>query len=234
MPQGKATPLHVHPDADETFYVLEGEVRVHIAGTEDRVVSNGSVVGVPRGTPRAFAVISPAAHMLVIMTPASTISETFFRLAGEPAADPTLPPPPPNMERFGAAVARSGLQVLGPPRSLPRSAVQQRRRRPQRLRQRPIRAKQSYKLTGTRPRSHPSGQPRRRLDASHKTRRPRCAYSSASRRPEMRTTPRPQPEVVWRLKLSIHAEACRGYCGPAPSACRTRGGQHDAAAGPEL
>jgi len=95
MPQGKATPLHVHPDADETFYVLEGEVRVHIAGTEDRVVSNGSVVGVPRGAPHAFAVISPAAHMLVIMTPASTISETFFRLAGEPAADPTLPRPTP-------------------------------------------------------------------------------------------------------------------------------------------
>jgi quercetin dioxygenase-like cupin family protein len=115
MPQGKATPLHVHPDADETFYVLEGEVRVHIADTEDRVVSNGSVVGIPRGTPHAFAVISPAAHMLVIFTPASAISETFFRLAGEPAADPTVPPPPPNMERFGAAVARSGLQVLGPP-----------------------------------------------------------------------------------------------------------------------
>jgi quercetin dioxygenase-like cupin family protein len=115
MPQGKATPLHVHPDADETFYVLEGAVRVHIADTEDRVVSNGSVVSVPRGAPHAFAVTSAAARLLVIFTPASAISETFFRLAGEPAADPTLPPPPPNMERFGAAVARSGLQVLGPP-----------------------------------------------------------------------------------------------------------------------
>jgi quercetin dioxygenase-like cupin family protein len=115
MPQGKATPLHVHPDADETFYVLDGEVRVHIAETEDRLVSNGGVVGVPRGTPHAFAVISQAAHMLVIFTPASAISETFFRLAGEPAADPTVPPPPPDMERFGAAVAGSGLQVLGPP-----------------------------------------------------------------------------------------------------------------------
>jgi quercetin dioxygenase-like cupin family protein len=115
MPQGKATPLHVHPDADETFYALEGEVRVHIAGIEDRVVSHGGVVVVPRGTPHAFAVISQATRLLVIMTPASAISETFFRLASEPAADPTLPPPPANSERFGVAIARSGLQVLGPP-----------------------------------------------------------------------------------------------------------------------
>lgn len=125
MPQGKATPLQVHPDADETFYVLEGEVRVHIDGTEDRTVSNGSVVVVPRGTPHAFAVISPATRLLVIMTPASTISETFFRVAGEPAPDLTLPPPPTNPERFGAAIAQSGLQVLGlPPFAAPVSERQ--------------------------------------------------------------------------------------------------------------
>jgi quercetin dioxygenase-like cupin family protein len=115
MPQGKATPLHVHPDAGETFYLLEGEVRVHIDGTEDRTVSTGSVVVIPRGTPHAFMVTAQAVRMLVIMTPASTISETFFRVAGEPAPAPTLPPPPGNPERFGAAIAQSGLQVLGPP-----------------------------------------------------------------------------------------------------------------------
>ena len=115
MPYGKATPLHVHHDADETFYVLEGEVRVHIAGTVDRSVSTGSVVTIPRGAPHAFAVTSSATRLLVIMTPASAISETFFRLAGEPADDPGATPPPADMERFGAAAAQSGLQVLGPP-----------------------------------------------------------------------------------------------------------------------
>lgn len=115
MPQGKATPLHVHPDADETFYVLDGEVYVHIEGTEDRSFSTGSVVLVPRGAPHAFAVTYPSTRLLVLMTPASSISETFFRLAGEPASDPSLPPPSTNPERFGAAIAGSGLQVLGPP-----------------------------------------------------------------------------------------------------------------------
>lgn len=123
MPHGKATPLHVHPDADETFYVIEGEVRIHIVGTEDRAVATGSVVMVPRSTPHAFAVISEAVRLLVAMTPASTISETFFRLAGEPAADPSLPPPPASPERFSAAIAESGLQVLGPPPFAPSSAA---------------------------------------------------------------------------------------------------------------
>lgn len=115
MPHGKATPLHVHPDAVETFYIFEGEVLLHVDGVENRSVSSGSLTVIPKGTPHAFAVTSDAVHMLVIMTPASSISETFFRLAGEPADDPTLPSPPANYERFAGAVARSGLEVLGPP-----------------------------------------------------------------------------------------------------------------------
>lgn len=115
MPQGKATPLHVHSDADETLYVLDGEILVYIEGAEDRCFATGSVVLVPLGAPHAFAVTSPSARLLVLMTPASSISETFFRLAGEPAPDPTLTPPPTNPDRFGAAIAGSGLQVLGPP-----------------------------------------------------------------------------------------------------------------------
>ena len=34
MAQGKTTPLHRHPEADETVYVLEGEILVHIDGQE--------------------------------------------------------------------------------------------------------------------------------------------------------------------------------------------------------
>ena len=30
MQQGKVTPTHIHPDADEVFYVLEGEIIVHL------------------------------------------------------------------------------------------------------------------------------------------------------------------------------------------------------------
>jgi hypothetical protein len=51
----------------------------------------------------------------VLFTPASSISEEFFRQAGEPARNPTATPPPANPERFAAVVESTGLQVLGPP-----------------------------------------------------------------------------------------------------------------------
>ena len=38
---GKVTPLHQHPEADETFYMLEGEVRLHIAGAEETLGAGG-------------------------------------------------------------------------------------------------------------------------------------------------------------------------------------------------
>jgi hypothetical protein len=46
--RGKMTPLHRHPEADETLYVLEGELLVHIDGVDHRV-GPGGVTMSPRG-----------------------------------------------------------------------------------------------------------------------------------------------------------------------------------------
>jgi quercetin dioxygenase-like cupin family protein len=48
MERGKATPLHAHDDSDETTYVLEGEIRMHLAGEETRLTTGGLAVA-PRG-----------------------------------------------------------------------------------------------------------------------------------------------------------------------------------------
>src|SRR5918995_482950 len=48
MPRGKTTPLHTHPHEDETFIVLEGEILMHVEGSEHRVGPGGVAVG-PRG-----------------------------------------------------------------------------------------------------------------------------------------------------------------------------------------
>src|SRR5512132_757083 len=48
MEQGKMTPLHVHPDSDETMYLLEGEILMHLDGRQERVAAGG-VVMAPRG-----------------------------------------------------------------------------------------------------------------------------------------------------------------------------------------
>jgi quercetin dioxygenase-like cupin family protein len=80
--RGKTTPLHLHPNEDETIYVLEGELLVHVEGEEHRVGRGGLFVA-PRGVPHAFMVTSETAHILGLQTPGT--GERFYREAGEPA-----------------------------------------------------------------------------------------------------------------------------------------------------
>jgi len=112
----KTTPLHLHREEDETFYVLEGEATFHLDGTE-RALGPGGFASVPRGVPHAFRVTSDVARTLVLVTPRAEAMEAFFRAAGEPAAERTLPPAGPlDMERIGAAAQSTGaVEILGPP-----------------------------------------------------------------------------------------------------------------------
>src|SRR5688572_29325509 len=70
MERGKVTPLHLHPDTDETIYVLDGELLVHADG-EDHTVGPGGVFFAPPGYPHAFMVTSDTARVLVLQTPGS-------------------------------------------------------------------------------------------------------------------------------------------------------------------
>jgi quercetin dioxygenase-like cupin family protein len=109
---GKVTPLHRHPDADETFYMLEGEVLLHIDG-EKRPLLAGGIAIIPRGIPHAFLVTSAQARMLCLQTPGS--GEDFYRLASESAAAGD-PPAPIDFDRVRAAAAQTGaIELLGPP-----------------------------------------------------------------------------------------------------------------------
>ena len=42
MALNKVTPLHTHPDSDETMYILAGEILMNMDGTEHRVAAAGS------------------------------------------------------------------------------------------------------------------------------------------------------------------------------------------------
>lgn len=112
--RGKTTPLHLHPDEDETFYVLEGELLVHIDG-EEHTAGPGAVAFIPRGTPHAFLVTSEQARWLAFVTPGISI-EAFMRDAGDPAPRRVAPPPEIDIARIKAAGERTGaMEVLGPP-----------------------------------------------------------------------------------------------------------------------
>lgn len=110
--QGKVTPAHVHPTSDETFYVLEGEILLDLAG-DRRSLAPGGVVVIPRGLPHAFMVTSPVARVLTLQTPGS--DEAFYRMASEPALPGSVPIPL-DFDRVREAAQRTGaIDIVGPP-----------------------------------------------------------------------------------------------------------------------
>src|SRR3954471_23755677 len=117
LDRGKVTPLHIHPDSDETMIVLEGEILMHLDGVEHTVAAGG-VACAPRGVPHAFMVTgADGARLLCLHTPGCC--EAFYRDASEPvAADDRrgLEAGPVDMARVRSSAERnSGIEIIGPP-----------------------------------------------------------------------------------------------------------------------
>ncbi len=112
MEGGKVTPLHTHP-ADESLYVLEGEILVHMDGAERRVEAGGLVFA-PRGVAHAFMVVSDVARMLTLHTPSGC--QAFYLGASELV---TADHPASGVVDFdqvmASAKANGGIEILGPP-----------------------------------------------------------------------------------------------------------------------
>jgi quercetin dioxygenase-like cupin family protein len=109
--KAKTTPLHLHPNEDETIYVLEGEIRVHWEG-EERTIGEGGVFVAPRGVPHAFLVTSETARLLCMQTPGT--GEAFYREVSEPAG-PDAETRPAEWARLRAAAEQSeSIEILGP------------------------------------------------------------------------------------------------------------------------
>jgi len=113
MEQGKMTPLHIHPDSDETMYVLDGEILMHLDG-EEHTLAAGGVAVAPRGLPHAFMVMSASATMLCLHTPGCC--EAFYWDASEPMASGQDDQRPVDFDRSRESAQRNGgIQLLGPP-----------------------------------------------------------------------------------------------------------------------
>ena len=116
---GDMPPLHIHHGEDETFYVLEGQLEVHVAGREPTVVGPGRACIAPRGIPHAYKVTSAGpTRWLVAMT--GTSFARLVRDASVPAETATLPVDPEfDPQEIDAISARHGIELLGPPGTLP-------------------------------------------------------------------------------------------------------------------
>lgn len=106
---GDGPPLHVHAEADEAWYVLEGELRFRL-DAEIASAPAGSFVFVPRGTPHSFRNVgAQPAKILVLFTP-SGMEQFFDRFAALPAG-------PVDPSAFGDLGRDAGMEVVGPPLS---------------------------------------------------------------------------------------------------------------------
>jgi mannose-6-phosphate isomerase-like protein (cupin superfamily) len=110
---GTEAPLHVHHREDETFYVLEGSVTLHV-GEETIEAGPGDCAFGPRDVPHRYTVGPEGCRMLFICTPGG-----FERLVidmSEPAGALTLPPPAagePDWDRVGRVAVENGCELLG-------------------------------------------------------------------------------------------------------------------------
>jgi len=108
VPAGDMSPLHVHHAHDEGFYVLSGELTLHVPGRAV-TLGPGEFFLAPRGIPHAYRVGDAPARWLVTSTPAG-----FERFVAEVAAGRVTDP-----AELAAVAARHEIEILGPPGLLP-------------------------------------------------------------------------------------------------------------------
>jgi quercetin dioxygenase-like cupin family protein len=99
-PQG-GPPPHRITHADETFYVLEGELEF-VVGERTLAATAGSVVYCPRGVLHGFRNVGTTpSRMVVIITPGGL--EKFFKEVGDPVTDRSSPPEGPPRRSLRAS-----------------------------------------------------------------------------------------------------------------------------------
>jgi mannose-6-phosphate isomerase-like protein (cupin superfamily) len=116
--RGSGPPLHIHHNADETFYVVGGEMSI-VVGDERIEAGPGDFVFGPQGIPHAYVARSAQAEFFVTFAPAS-MDRFFEELGGIPVV-PGQPAPAasyPDPEEFARAVAGWGVEIVGPPLAL--------------------------------------------------------------------------------------------------------------------
>jgi mannose-6-phosphate isomerase-like protein (cupin superfamily) len=100
-------PMHVHENAGEAFYVLDGEYHIFIENQEYRCPA-GSFVYIPAGVVHGFRVAHIASRKLVIFSPAAMVG--YF----DELAQAAMTGIPLNSHSLAEMAERYGMHVLGP------------------------------------------------------------------------------------------------------------------------
>ncbi len=114
LEKGTGPPRHIHPNEDDVYLVLEGELTFTVGG-ETRAVGPGGVVFIPRGTPHEFRVSSQLARFYNMYTPGGF--EDFFWRCGEPSRGQAVPSQP--LEELIEAAREHNPPLLTPAEFIP-------------------------------------------------------------------------------------------------------------------
>jgi mannose-6-phosphate isomerase-like protein (cupin superfamily) len=105
-PAGFGPPLHIHRDAAEAFYVLEGEYIIFLDGREASCPA-GSFIFIPSGITHGFRVGGVASRKLNFYTPAAMVG--YFDEVADSAKAGELDP-----EVLAQIALRYSMDVIGP------------------------------------------------------------------------------------------------------------------------
>src|ERR1700681_3746728 len=115
VPPGGGPPPHVHSREEEGFYILEGEITIHV-GDVRIVATAGMFANMPVGTPHSFKNESDQpAKMLISVAPAG-LEQMFFEV-GVPVvqgATTAAPPKKEEIEKMLAVAPRYGIEIRLP------------------------------------------------------------------------------------------------------------------------
>lgn len=104
--QGKGTPLHVHHQQHEVFYVVEGAYYFKV-GDDNYHLKAGDSIFLPMKIPHAWTQVSEKGKMTVTFQPAGKMEEFFVIIA---ALDHE-----PTPKEIAQIFADHDMQVVGPP-----------------------------------------------------------------------------------------------------------------------
>jgi quercetin dioxygenase-like cupin family protein len=116
VPQGHQTPLHVHRDAAQAMYVLEGEQTVWV-GDQVHTLARGDALDAPRGVPHTHKSTGTGpSRVLLLSIPAGL--EGYICVAGTPGEERAQLDGT-DMQRAATLALEHGIELLGPPGMLP-------------------------------------------------------------------------------------------------------------------
>ena len=105
-PAGFGPPLHIHHDAAEAFYVLEGEYIIFLDGREIPCPT-GSFIFIPAGRPHGFRVGTVASRKLNLYAPAAMVG--YFDELGDAIKSGDI-----DQAALSSIALKYSMEVLGP------------------------------------------------------------------------------------------------------------------------